>query len=129
MQTIAANQCFLLISATPKVENPQVFLCWKTLFEEFRSGSEVSDQSFLWNRCLQCSWNFPKHMIDFLRGPTAILFISRDTSSDTIAKLVRACSYGVSHNYRAICSRMAYRTDVPVKLSANGGYWTMSGEC
>ena len=49
-----------------------------------------------------------------LRGPAAILFISRDACSDSIAKLVRACFYGVSHNYRAICCKMGYRTDVPV---------------
>ena len=49
-----------------------------------------------------------------LRGPVAILSISRDTCSDSIAKLFRACFYGVSHNYRAICCKMGYRTDVPV---------------
>ena len=49
-----------------------------------------------------------------LRGPAAILFISRDTCSDSIAKLFRACFYGVSHNYRAILCKMGYRTDVPV---------------
>ena len=49
-----------------------------------------------------------------LRGPAAILFISRDTSSDSIAKLFRACFCGVSHNYRAIRCKMGYRTEVPV---------------
>ena len=49
-----------------------------------------------------------------LRGPEAILSISRDTCSDSIAKLFRACFCGVSHNYRAICCKMGYRTDVPV---------------
>ena len=49
-----------------------------------------------------------------LRGPAAILSISRDTCSDSIAKLSRACFYGVSHNYRAIRCKMGYRTDVPV---------------
>ena len=49
-----------------------------------------------------------------LRGPATILFISRDTSSDSIAKLFRACFCGVSHNYRAIRCKMGYRTDVPV---------------
>ena len=49
-----------------------------------------------------------------LRGPAAILFISRDTCSDSIAKLFRACFYGVSHNYRAIRCKMGYRTDVSV---------------
>ena len=49
-----------------------------------------------------------------LRGPAAILFISRDPCSDSIAKLFCACFYGVSHNYRAIRSTMGYRTDVSV---------------
>ena len=49
-----------------------------------------------------------------LRGPAAILFILRDACSDSIAKLFRACFYGVSHNYRAICCKMGYRTDVPM---------------
>ena len=49
----------------------------------------------------------------FLRGPVAILFISRDTCSDSITKLFCACFYGVSHNYRAIRCKMRYRTDVP----------------
>ena len=49
-----------------------------------------------------------------LRGPAAILFISRDTCSDSIAKLFRACFCGVSHNYRAIRCKMGYRTDVSV---------------
>ena len=49
-----------------------------------------------------------------LRGPVAILFISRDTCNDSIAKIFRACFCGVSHNYRAICCKMGYRTDVPV---------------
>ena len=49
-----------------------------------------------------------------LRGPAAILFISRDTFSDSIAKLFRACFPGVSHKYRAICCKMGYRTDMSV---------------
>ena len=36
-----------------------------------------------------------------LRGPAAILFISRDTCSDSIAKLFRACFHG----YRTIIAR------------------------
>ena len=47
-----------------------------------------------------------------LRGPAAILFISRDTCSDSIANLFRACFCGVSHSYRTICCKMGYRTDV-----------------
>ena len=50
-----------------------------------------------------------------LRGPAAILFISRNTCSDSIAKLFRACFCVVSHNYRAIRCKMGYRTDVPVR--------------
>ena len=50
----------------------------------------------------------------FIRGPAAILFISRDTCSDSIAKIFRACFCGVSHNYRAIRCKMGYRTDVSV---------------
>ena len=51
-----------------------------------------------------------------LRGPAAILFISRDTCSDSIAKLLkfRACFCGVSHIYRAIRCKTGYRTDMPV---------------
>ena len=49
-----------------------------------------------------------------LEAPAAILFISRDTCSDRIAKLFRACFHGVSHNYRAIRCKTGYRTDVPV---------------
>ena len=51
---------------------------------------------------------------DQLRGPAAILFISRDTLSDSIAKCFRACFPGVSHKYRVICCKMGYRTDMSV---------------
>ena len=47
------------------------------------------------------------------RADFLILFISRDACSDSIAKLFRARFYGVSQNYRAICSKMGYRADVP----------------
>ena len=61
--------------------------------------------------------------LSLLRGPAAILFISRDTCSDSIAKLFRACFYGASHSYRVIRCKMGYRTDVYVcvKLSTKGG--------
>ena len=49
-----------------------------------------------------------------LRGPATILFISRDTCGDSIAKLFRACFFGVSHTDRAIRCKMGYRTDVPM---------------
>ena len=43
-----------------------------------------------------------------LRGPAAIL------CSDSITELFCAFLKGVSHNYRAICCKIGYRTDVPV---------------
>ena len=52
------------------------------------------------------------------RAQQLFLFISRDTCSDSIAKLFRVCFFlffnGVSHNYRAIRCKMGYRTGVPV---------------
>ena len=58
-----------------------------------------------------------------LRGPAEILFISRDTCSDSIAKSFYACFYGVSHNYRAIRSKMAGVSHryACIKLSPKGG--------
>ena len=56
-----------------------------------------------------------------LRGPAAILFISRDTFSDSIAKCFRACFPGVSHKYRMICCKLGYRTDMSVKKKAPKG--------
>ena len=44
----------------------------------------------------------------------AVLLISRDACSDSIAKRFRVCFCGVSHNYRAIRCKMGYRTDVSV---------------
>ena len=57
--------------------------------------------------------------------------ISRDACSASIAKLFRARSCGVSHNYRAICCRMGYRTDAPVwnQVQRGGGYRTVLGDC
>ena len=55
---------------------------------------------------------FVSSMTSFLRGPIAILFISRDTFSDSIAKRFRACFPGVSHKYRAICCKTGYRTEM-----------------
>ena len=45
------------------------------------------------------------------RGPAAIaiLFISCDACSDSITKLFRACSKGVSNKYHPICCRIEYR--------------------
>ena len=64
-----------------------------------------------------------------LRGPAAILFISHDICSDSIAKVFRACFDGVSHKYRAIRSKMGYRTDVPVcKTKYQGGVSHHFGE-
>ena len=53
-----------------------------------------------------------------LRAPAAILFISCDTCSDSITRLVRACFCGGGGGYRAIieglCCKLGYRTGVPV---------------
>ena len=57
-------------------------------------------------------WKATKQYTYILRAPEAILFISRDACSDSITKLFHACFCGVSHNYRAICSKMGYLTDV-----------------
>ena len=68
------------------------------------------------HRCFACSprgkrsekgegVSHPIGLVKTLRGPAATLFISRDTFSDSIAKLFRACFPGVSHKYRAICCK------------------------
>ena len=64
--------------------------------------------------CLNLALGDDGHNLLAHRGPAAILFTSRDTCSDSIAKVFRACFHGVSHNYRAIRCKMEYRTDVPV---------------
>ena len=60
-----------------------------------------------------CSKAYPRG--PKLRGPAAILFISRDICGDSSAKFFRACFHG---GYRTIIaqirSKMGYRTDVPV---------------
>ena len=57
----------------------------------------------------------PSPICSPLRGPAAILFISRDSCSDSVAKLFCACFFnGVSHNYLALRCKMGYRADVPV---------------
>ena len=65
-----------------------------------------------------------------LRGPAEILFISRETCSDSMAKRFRACfcGGGGSHNYRAICCKggVLHRCTC-VKLSTKGGYRTLLG--
>ena len=43
--------------------------------------------------------------------PNSDTFISRDISSDSSAKLFRACFCGVSQSYRAICCKIGYRTE------------------
>ena len=62
-----------------------------------------------------------------LRGPAAILFISRDTCSDSIAKLFRACFMGYRTIIaRYVAKRVSHRCAF-VKLSNNGGYRTIFG--
>ena len=65
----------------------------------------------------------------YLRGPAAIFLISRDPCSDSIAKLFCACFNGGTALIAPYVAKMGYRTDVPVKLSARGGYRTILGEC
>ena len=86
----------------------------------------IAEPNHIFKCELQCKIPFsevPFKMSPFrLRGPVAILFISRDTCSDSIAKLFRACFCGVSHNYRAICCKMGYRTDMSgINESTKGG--------
>ena len=77
-------------------------------------------QRFSSLRNLTAIQGFPGSFPDFpgsspgLRGPAAILTMLRDTCSDSISKLFRACFCGVSHKYRAIRCKMGYRTNVPV---------------
>ena len=56
----------------------------------------------------------PRNLLLYAKRPAAILFLSRDTCSASIAKHFRACFHGVSYNYRAIRCTMGYRTDLPV---------------
>ena len=50
-----------------------------------------------------------------LRGPAPILSISRDTCSDSIAKLFCACFFwGVAQVLCDMLQNRGYRTDVPV---------------
>ena len=60
-----------------------------------------------------------------LRGPAVILFILRDTCSDSIAVNDCSCLFlvGYLHNYHAICSeKWAIAQMLPcVKLSTKGG--------
>ena len=51
-----------------------------------------------------------------LRGPEAILLVSCDTCSDSIAKLCSACFGEVSRKCRAISCRKGYRTDMSVQI-------------
>ena len=59
---------------------------------------------------------FPLSSTDGLRGPAAILFISRDACSDSIAKLYLVLVFFVGYRtiVCAMCVKMGYRTDVSV---------------
>ena len=57
-----------------------------------------------------------------LRGPAAILFISRDTCSDSIAKRFRACHlWGIAQLSRDTLQNGVSHGCVCVKLSTRGG--------
>ena len=63
-----------------------------------------------------------------LRDPAAILCILRNTCSDSIAELFRACFWwGIAQLSRDILLKMGYRTDVLCKLSTKEGYRTILG--
>ena len=63
-----------------------------------------------WPNCLDKQ--FCQHL--GLRGPVAILFISRDTCSDSIAMFFSCLFFwGIAQLSRDTC-KMGYRTDVPV---------------
>ena len=55
-----------------------------------------------------------------LRGPAALLFMSRDTCSDSIAKLFRACCCGVSTEWSRYCRKVCWtkmvQTTILVKM-------------
>ena len=65
-----------------------------------------------------------------LRGPVAILFISRDTCSDSIAKLLRAlfCG-GIAQLSRDMLQNGVSHRCVCAIVSTKGGYRTILGEC
>ena len=65
-----------------------------------------------------------------LRGPAAILFISRDTCSDSIAKLFCACFlWGIAQLSHDTLQKGVSHGCACVKLSTKGGYRTILGEC
>ena len=87
----------------------------KTKTPKTRMGTNICFSLKLDCFCCRILSSFVVNFQGFvLRGPAAILFISRDTCSDSIAELFGACFYGVSHNDHAIRYKMGYRTDVPV---------------
>ena len=51
-------------------------------------------------------WDGPKLISWVAERPRNDTSISRDTCSDSIAKLFRACLYWISHSYRAICCKI-----------------------
>ena len=65
-----------------------------------------------------------------LRGPAAILFISRDTCCDSIAKLFCACFlWGIAQLSRHTLQNGVSHRCACVKLSTKGGYRTVFGAC
>ena len=65
-----------------------------------------------------------------LRGPVAILFISRDACNDSIAKLFRACFlWGIAQLSRDMLQNGVSHRCTCVKLSTKVGCRTILGEC
>ena len=88
------------------------------------------DLGTLWTKMGRAqNLKFQPPSIQSLRGPVAILFISRDTRSDSIAKLFRACFYGVSQLLRDMLQDGVSHRCACVKLSTKGGYRTILGKC
>ena len=105
---------------------PSLAIIHRVFLQRKCQDSQTSTSCSLFAAFVHSEWfiNRSNHihiLTQILRGPAAILFISRDTFSDSIAKLFRACFPGVSHKYRAICCKMGYRTDMSVSNKAPRG--------
>ena len=65
-----------------------------------------------------------------LRGPAAIIFISRNTCSDSITKLFCACFCGgIAQVSRDMLQNGVSHRCPCVKLSTKGGYRIILGKC
>ena len=103
--------------------------------EQCREEGECQEECWKQSRCLCCKgeqhcFQRSSRHSPSLRGPAAILFISRDTCSDSIAKLFRACFCGgIAQLSRDTLQNGVSHRCACLKLSAKGGYCIISGEC